>query len=102
MSRGFRTSPLGTREVPGVPYTLRVLQEGYSRPHPDGTVRADGTVTLVAGGPVTALVDTGGPWGQRRLLGHLSELGVSPRDVTHVVCTHGHSDHVGNVNLFPE
>ncbi|NWU51465.1 MBLC1 protein, partial [Dromas ardeola] len=98
----FRTSPLGTREVPGVPYTLRVLQEGYSRPHPDGTLRADGTVTLVAGGPVTALVDTGGPWGQRRLLGHLAELGVSPRDVTHVVCTHGHSDHVGNVNLFPE
>jgi len=22
-------------------------------------------------------------------------------DITHVVCSHGHSDHVGNINLFP-
>ncbi|XP_009891491.1 PREDICTED: metallo-beta-lactamase domain-containing protein 1, partial [Charadrius vociferus] len=25
----------------------------------------------------------------------------SPKDVTHLICTHGHSDHVGNLNLFP-
>ncbi|NXP08597.1 MBLC1 protein, partial [Thinocorus orbignyianus] len=68
---------------------------------PDGTLRADATVTLVAGGPVTALVDTGGPWGGQDLLEKLGDLGVSPRDVTHLVGTHGHSDHVGNLNLFP-
>ncbi|XP_015284381.1 PREDICTED: metallo-beta-lactamase domain-containing protein 1-like, partial [Gekko japonicus] len=27
--------------------------------------------------------------------------GLSPGDVRHVVCTHGHSDHAGNLNLFP-
>ncbi|NXS50419.1 MBLC1 protein, partial [Balaeniceps rex] len=96
-----RTSPLGTREVGGAPYTLRVLQEGYSSPQPDGTLHADGSVTLIRGGPVTALVDTGGPWGRQRLLDLLAAQGLSPGDVTHVVCTHGHSDHVGNVNLFP-
>ncbi|NWQ89715.1 MBLC1 protein, partial [Burhinus bistriatus] len=68
---------------------------------PGGHLRADGSVTLVAGGPVTALVDTGGPWGGQRLLRLLAERGVSPGDVTHVICTHGHSDHVGNLNLFP-
>ena len=32
----------------------------------------------------------------------LSEQGLSCSDITHVVCSHGHSDHVGNLNLFPE
>ncbi|NXT50918.1 MBLC1 protein, partial [Pluvianellus socialis] len=68
---------------------------------PRGRPVADGTVTLVAGGPVTALVDTGGPWGGQRLLGLLARRGVAPGQVTHVVCTHGHADHVGNLNLFP-
>ncbi|XP_005534693.1 PREDICTED: metallo-beta-lactamase domain-containing protein 1-like, partial [Pseudopodoces humilis] len=27
--------------------------------------------------------------------------GVTPEQVTHVVVTHGHSDHAGNLNLFP-
>ncbi|KFP60134.1 Metallo-beta-lactamase domain-containing protein 1, partial [Cariama cristata] len=96
-----RTSPLGAQEVGGAPYTLRVLQEGYSTPQPNGTLHADGSITLIWGGPVTALVDTGGPWDRRRLLDLLADQGLSPRDVTHVVCTHGHSDHVGNINLFP-
>ncbi|NXK87640.1 MBLC1 protein, partial [Formicarius rufipectus] len=85
----------------GSPYRVRVLQVGHSTPGPGGTLRADGTVTLVWGGPVTALVDTGGPWDRPLLPGLLGEQGLSPEDVTHVVVTHGHSDHVGNVNLFP-
>ncbi|NXT41233.1 MBLC1 protein, partial [Pelecanoides urinatrix] len=96
-----RTSPLGGREVGGTPYTLRVLQEGFSSPQPDGSLRASGSITLVWGGPVTVLVDTGGPWDRQRLLQLLANEGLSPNDVTHVVCTHGHSDHVGNINLFP-
>ncbi|NXJ94472.1 MBLC1 protein, partial [Corythaixoides concolor] len=95
------TSPLGAGALPGAPYSLRVLQEGHSTPHPDGTLRADGSVTLIRGGPHTLLVDTGGPWDRLRLLELLANEGLSPDDVTHVVCTHGHSDHVGNINLFP-
>ncbi|XP_035233651.1 metallo-beta-lactamase domain-containing protein 1-like, partial [Stegodyphus dumicola] len=30
----------------------------------------------------------------------LKEKGIQVEDVTHVVCTHGHSDHIGNLNLF--
>ncbi|NWX08168.1 MBLC1 protein, partial [Caloenas nicobarica] len=99
-----RTAPLAVpAEIPGSPYSVRILQEGFSHPPlPDGSFQADGTITLVRGGPVTLLVDTGGPWGGRRLLELLAQQGVSPDDVTDVVCTHGHSDHAGNINLFPK
>ncbi|NWX94743.1 MBLC1 protein, partial [Nothoprocta pentlandii] len=97
-----RTAPLAAAEVPGGPYSVRVLQEGFSEALPGGLLRADATVTLVRGPRVTALVDTGGPWGRRRLLGQLEAQGLRPQDVTHVLCTHGHSDHVGNLNLFPD
>ncbi|NXM71782.1 MBLC1 protein, partial [Serilophus lunatus] len=88
-------------EIPGSPYTVRVLRVGYSTPQSDGTLRADGTITLISGGPVTALVDTGGPWDGPLLPQLLGAHGVTPGDITHVVVTHGHSDHVGNINLFP-
>ncbi|NWI87987.1 MBLC1 protein, partial [Pitta sordida] len=96
-----RTAPLDSLTIPGSPYTVRVLRVGYNTPHPDGTFSADGTVTLLTGGPVTALVDTGGPWDAPLLPRLLAAHGVTPADVTHVVVTHGHSDHVGNLNLFP-
>ncbi|CAI5791641.1 Hypothetical predicted protein [Podarcis lilfordi] len=96
-----RTAPFPARLIPGSPYSVLVLQEGFSEELCDGSTRADGTVSLVLG-PQLTLVDTGGPWSRERLLAGLAEQGVSPRDVRHVVCTHGHSDHVGNLNLFPE
>uniref|UniRef100_A0A674J273 Metallo-beta-lactamase domain-containing protein 1 n=1 Tax=Terrapene triunguis TaxID=2587831 RepID=A0A674J273_9SAUR len=94
------TAPLGLSRIPGAPYAVEVLQEGYSRALPDGSTRADGSVTLLRG-PRLTLVDTGGPWGRERLLGLLAAQGVAPGDISHVVCTHGHSDHAGNLNLFP-
>ncbi|NXX80583.1 MBLC1 protein, partial [Urocolius indicus] len=102
MPRGWATAPLGLRHFPGGRFGVRVLQEGFSHPQPHGGTRADGSISLVQGPEgLTVLVDTGGPWGGSRLLGSLRELGVSPEDVTHVVCSHGHSDHAGNINLFP-
>ncbi|NXT97582.1 MBLC1 protein, partial [Buphagus erythrorhynchus] len=98
----FRTAPLGSLAVPGPLYSVRVLQVGYHSPSAAGPARADGSVTLVAGGPLTVLVDTGGPWLRPRLPGLLQAQGVATGDVTHVVVTHGHSDHVGNLNLFPQ
>ncbi|CAH7263479.1 metallo-beta-lactamase domain-containing protein 1 [Phodopus roborovskii] len=109
-------------------YSVMVLLRGYAEPQGAGdAVRADGTVTLVLprawasdssrrvapsadGGAKTALeeavrgpvlVDTGGPWAREALLEALAGQGVSPGDVTLVVGTHGHSDHIGNLGLFP-
>lgn len=110
-------------------YSVAVLLRGYAEPQGAGdAVRADGTVTLVlprawasnldsiprvtvsaAGDAKTALeeavrgpiiVDTGGPWARDALLEALARQGVAPEDVTLVVGTHGHSDHIGNLGLF--
>merc|ERR1712179_111669 len=35
------------------------------------------------------------------LLNKLQEYNTTPESVTHLVCSHGHSDHIGNLNLFP-
>ncbi|KAJ0056029.1 hypothetical protein NL108_018075 [Boleophthalmus pectinirostris] len=87
-------------EFPGQPYSARVLKAGYSVPQPDGTFKADGSITLLTG-PLNILVDTGGPWDRDFLLRSLEERGLSAGDVHVVVGTHGHSDHVGNLGLFP-
>lgn len=129
MSGLVRTEPLPGETpllVPGDPYSVVVLLQGYAEPEGVGdAVRADGSVTLVlpqAWGPASShrepqpyeaktaleeaargpiLVDTAGPWAREALLGALAGQGVAPGDVTLVVGTHGHSDHIGNLGLFP-
>lgn len=87
-------------EFDGQPYSLSVLKVGYCLPQPDGTFRADCTISLMTG-PRTILVDTGGPWDRDFLRMKLKEKDLEPADVSYVIGTHGHSDHVGNLNLFP-
>ncbi len=82
-------------------YRVNVLSPGYVRPLSDTTFRADGTVTLIAGAN-NIVVDTGGPQDKQAILDSLHKYRIRPEDVAYVVCTHGHSDHTGNNNLFPE
>ncbi|KAL7375148.1 hypothetical protein ABVT39_012744 [Epinephelus coioides] len=96
----FQTVPLSELDFPGQPYSVTVLKAGYCLPQTDGTFRADGTITLITG-PRTILVDTGGPWDRDFLLTTLKERGLEPGDIDVVVGTHGHSDHVGNLSVFP-
>lgn len=92
---------LSELDFPGQPYSASVLQAGYCLPQADGTFRADGSITLITG-PKNILVDTGGPWDRDLLLLKLKEKDLVPGDVHVVVGTHGHSDHVGNLSLFPK
>lgn len=87
-------------DFPGQPYSVSVLKVGYCVPQADGTFKADGTITLIRG-IRDILVDTGGPWDRDFLLHSLKQRGLEPRDINVVVGTHGHSDHIGNLNLFP-
>jgi glyoxylase-like metal-dependent hydrolase (beta-lactamase superfamily II) len=82
-------------------YQVKVLRAGYSRAAGPAQQRADGTITLVKGAQ-NIVVDTGGPWDRQVILSALQAEGLEPHDVDVVVCTHGHSDHVGNLNLFPD
>jgi N-acyl homoserine lactone hydrolase len=37
----------------------------------------------------------------RTLTDQLGEIGLNPRDITHLAISHTHGDHIGNVGLFP-
>ncbi|MCC6501649.1 MAG: MBL fold metallo-hydrolase [Deltaproteobacteria bacterium] len=80
-------------------YEVIILKPGYCHRLGPTKMRADGTVTLIKG-PKNIIVDTGGPQDSEHIIDALSKEGLSPRDISHVICTHGHSDHVGNNNLF--
>ena len=58
------------------------------------------TVALLRGHDHIALIDTG-PFGYRReLLRRLAEQGVTPDQVTDVILSHGHHDHMANYPMF--
>jgi glyoxylase-like metal-dependent hydrolase (beta-lactamase superfamily II) len=77
-----------------------VLRSGYARVETDGVTRAGGSVALVLS-ERRIIVDTGGPSERSVILGALARNGLVPEQIDCVVCTHGHTDHVGNNNLFP-
>ncbi|WP_313622272.1 N-acyl homoserine lactonase family protein [Achromobacter sp.] len=79
-------------------------------PH-DGDMPMDFFVWLVRGAGRIVLVDTGfnAEMAQKRRreliqcpITALAGLGVQPADVQHVVLTHLHYDHAGNLDLLPE
>jgi glyoxylase-like metal-dependent hydrolase (beta-lactamase superfamily II) len=82
-------------------YAVKLLRIGYCDPVGQNEVRASCTITLVQG-PVTVLFETGGPPDRLFLIEALQNEGLAPGNIDYVVCSHGHSDHSGNINLFPE
>ena len=81
-------------------YQVKVLQKGYSKRNSDGSMSANGTCTLITGQGLYIIVDTLSPWDRTVLIELLRQAGLQCDDITHVICTHGHPDHIGNNNLF--
>jgi glyoxylase-like metal-dependent hydrolase (beta-lactamase superfamily II) len=77
-----------------------VLVRGFVAGAAGARQRASGTVTLITGDPLV-IVDTGAPEQRREILDALAAHRVNPAAIRWVVNTHGHLDHVGNNNLFP-
>lgn len=74
-----------------------IVQSGYSTDD-----KADCSVTLVKSPEIGwILVDTSSPCFKAKLVDALKQQDVSPPDINIVVGTHGHVDHIGNLNLFP-
>lgn len=90
---------------PGRTNRVDVLKEGYARDTPEGVCEANGSSTLVrcryeGRADVNVVVDTGSPWDREALLKGLEQHSLTADDIHYVVCSHGHVDHVGNLNLF--
>ncbi|KAI9327781.1 beta-lactamase-like protein [Obelidium mucronatum] len=78
------------------------IRVGRANELPNGDWDVDCSVTLVITGGLKILFETGGSWAADDLIASLSSLGVNLSDITHVFCSHGHSDHVGCLSLFPQ
>lgn len=52
-------------------------------------------VYLIIDGEELTLVDTGMPWNAKRILRYLQRIGRKPSDISRILLTHHHIDHVG-------
>ncbi|KAI5635737.1 metallo-beta-lactamase superfamily domain-containing protein [Phthorimaea operculella] len=60
---------------------------------------ANCSCTLIKGRH-NVIVDTMTAWDSEKILSSLRHHNITPEEINYVVSTHGHSDHVGNNNLF--
>lgn len=83
-------------------YTIDIVIQGYPGKAVENGGLGWSTVVLLRGHGRVVMLDTGS-FGQRLVLkSRLAELGVSFRDVTDVILTHSHWDHIVNYPLFSE
>lgn len=57
-------------------------------------------VVLISSKNYKTIIDTGFAHTKETLISKLNSLGVKPDDITHVIITHSHGDHVGGLDLF--
>ncbi|XP_071531846.1 metallo-beta-lactamase domain-containing protein 1 [Panulirus ornatus] len=79
-------------------YTVKILYDGYSHTK-NGQMFANCTCTLIKG-PNNMIVDTMTAWDKEKILSGLDSNEVNCDEIKYAVGTHGHSDHLGNLNLF--
>lgn len=70
-----------------------LLKEEYPR----GEFRNQHNVMLIKAKNLNILVDAGYPADSDRLIEELRRAGLTPSHITHIILTHGHIDHIGNL-----
>jgi N-acyl homoserine lactone hydrolase len=82
-------------------YHLDILVNGF--PGKSATHGGLGwsTVCLLRDGTNAVLIDTGPPAYLGLLHAAMDRLGLAPTDLTHILATHLHWDHIGNFTMFP-
>ncbi|CAD5228146.1 unnamed protein product [Bursaphelenchus okinawaensis] len=84
---------------------VSILREGLARQTDINEYVFIASITLIRDQNHVILVDTGLATdinGRTDLLNKLSKLDITPPQVNYVITTHGHPDHSGNTNDFPD
>lgn len=82
-------------------YKLNVLVSGFPGKSSSHGGFGWSSVCVLRSEEHIVLVETGPPAYMPLLQQRLSELGLGPEDISHVLITHLHWDHVGNFTMFP-
>ena len=77
------------------------ILQGFSLGTSQGNLAFCG-ISLIEGGSKRILVDVAHPGRRSLLIAKLAEHGVTPDDIDYVFLTHGHWDHMLNIDLFPK
>ena len=81
---------------------LDILAVGNLERDDDGNIlQAHSTSTLIRSSDRLIVVDTSSKYLRPALKNSFRELGVFMKDVDTVILTHSHSDHIENLDLFP-
>ncbi|VDK88022.1 unnamed protein product [Onchocerca ochengi] len=84
---------------------IYIIREGSIMQSTENDHEFVSSITLIIDGGEKILVDTGLATdinGRTWILQRLSELGAPPPSINYVITTHGHPDHSGNTNHFPD
>ena len=82
-----------------------VLLIGFLERDAEGNVVPEGTSStsvLIRCPGRNIVVDTGAPLMKAGIKTSLKQIGIFPDDVDTVILTHNHSDHKGNLSMFPK
>lgn len=82
-------------------YEIDILVTGYPGKTVCHGALGWSTIVLLRGHGHVALIDTGAYGVRDILLARLAELGLDPAEVTDVLLTHAHFDHMANWTMFP-
>ncbi|KAM3727233.1 Uncharacterized protein ACO02O_03901 [Dirofilaria immitis] len=94
-------SKIHTNENP----MIYIIREGSIMQRNENDYEFVSSITLISDGGKKILVDTGLATdiiGRTAILQRLSEFGAPPPSINYVITTHGHPDHSGNTNHFPD
>jgi glyoxylase-like metal-dependent hydrolase (beta-lactamase superfamily II) len=62
----------------------------------------DALVYLIKGKETTTLIDAGAGDGSAEIWENIRKTGLNPEDLTYLILTHGHVDHIGGAAFFRE
>jgi len=80
--------------------TVKVLLVGYFKWIKKDICRASSTVTFIEDGKEKIIVDSGNACDAKKIITALRKIKVRPEEITTVINTHSHSDHVGSNFIF--